>query len=495
MTQDDQSDVASTEEPPKPVRRRWSLCGGPPTEPLPIVDLLHRSPYRQAVQSTAAGEDRSVREALDLAARVGELMLRCGAGAPQVEGSVVAIASAAGLSQFEVDITLQSLLLQARTDDGYIQTQLRVVRSTRADHARLVAIHELVDAMAHGDLDVRGATEELRRLKARRRTFSTALTRVARAVLAASVAGMIGASIQATVFTFVAVLLVAGLQRLTDPLRLPEFYEGAMVAAASTVLAWVAYVLGVNGWLDIGGNDFAFIVAGGIVALLPGRAMAAAVEDVLSGYAVTGAGRLLTVLLSLMGLIIGIAVALSVTLRVTDAMGLGFVSPSVLELRVTGSSVAAFLAGAFFVGGAGSITMQTRRKLILPAAALGLVGAAIFALGTRVVDVGPISATGVAAIAIGAAGRVVAQRMNVPGMVVIVPASFGLLPGLTIFRGLYEMVGQADPGTLALQSGITTLFSAGAVLLAIATGTTFGEILASPWDHVTRRAAARRHRA
>lgn len=81
MTQDDQSDVASTEEPPKPVRRRWSLRGGPPTEPLPIVDLLHRSPYRQAVQSTAAGEDRSVREALDLAARVGELMLRCGAGA------------------------------------------------------------------------------------------------------------------------------------------------------------------------------------------------------------------------------------------------------------------------------------------------------------------------------------------------------------------------------------------------------------------------------
>ena len=476
-------------------RRLWTLRGGPPTEPMPIVDLLHRSPYRRPVQSSTASEARTVRAALDLAARVGELMLRSGAGAPQVEGSVVAIATAAGLKEFEVDITLQSLLLQARTGDGVIQTQLRVVRSTRADHARLVAIHELVDAMADGELDVPAATEQLRLIKSTRRTFSTLLTRTARAVLAAAVAGMIGASVTATVLTFVVVLLVASLQRLTDRLRLPEFYDGALVAGASTVLAWGAYVLGANGWLEIGANDFAFIVAGGIVALLPGRAMAAAVEDVLSGYAVTGAGRLLAVTLSLLGLIIGIALALSVTLRLTEFMGVGFVSPSVLSLRVTGASVPAALIGAFFVGAAGAVTLQTRRKVLLPVGVLGLLGAAVFAAGTRVLDVGPISATGLAAVVIGAGGRVLAQRLNVPSMVVVVPASFGLLPGLTIFRGLYEMVGQADPGTLALQSGITTLFSAGAVLLAIATGTTFGEILASPWDHVTRRAAARRVRA
>ncbi len=77
-------------------------------------------------------------------------------------------------------------------------------------------------------------------------------------------------------------------------------------------------------------------------------------------------------------------------------------------------------------------------------------------------------------------------------MVLVVPATFGLLPGLTIFRGLYELV---DPtgtkGLLVVQSGITTLLGAGAILLAIATGTVFGEILASPFDRRTRGESSR----
>jgi uncharacterized membrane protein YjjB (DUF3815 family) len=81
-------------------------------------------------------------------------------------------------------------------------------------------------------------------------------------------------------------------------------------------------------------------------------------------------------------------------------------------------------------------------------------------------------------------------------MVLVVPASYGLLPGLAIFRGLYEMVthASADAGSLSLQGGITTLLGAFAVLLAIATGTTLGELLGAPFDHrmVQKRRARRR---
>ena len=95
-----------------------------------------------------------------------------------------------------------------------------------------------------------------------------------------------------------------------------------------------------------------------------------------------------------------------------------------------------------------------------------------------------IAATGIAAVALGVVGRLVAARLDVPSMVLVVPASFALLPGLTIFRGLYELVavGGGAAGSLSIQSGSTTLLGAGAVLLAIATGTVLGEILASPWD-------------
>ena len=105
-----------------------------------------------------------------------------------------------------------------------------------------------------------------------------------------------------------------------------------------------------------------------------------------------------------------------------------------------------------------------------------------------------MTATGIAAVGIGLVGRLVALRLGSPAMVVVVPASFGLLPGLTIFRGLYELVGQSstDIGTLSFQAGVATLLGAFGALLAIATGTTLGEIIASPWD---RRVARVRRRA
>ena len=101
------------------TRRPRILRGETPTDPMPMVDLLRRTPYRHAHIPGVAGEDRAVRRGLDLAVRVGELMLRSGAGAPQVEGSVAAVAAAAGVDRIELDITLQSVLLQARSsDDG-----------------------------------------------------------------------------------------------------------------------------------------------------------------------------------------------------------------------------------------------------------------------------------------------------------------------------------------------------------------------------------------
>jgi uncharacterized membrane protein YjjB (DUF3815 family) len=97
---------------------------------------------------------------------------------------------------------------------------------------------------------------------------------------------------------------------------------------------------------------------------------------------------------------------------------------------------------------------------------------------------------------LGFAGRLVALRLGAPPMVLVVPASYGLLPGLAIFRGLYEMVNgsSAGAGSLSLQGGITTLLGAMAVLLAIAAGSVLGDLLAAPFDRsaVQKRRARRR---
>jgi uncharacterized membrane protein YjjB (DUF3815 family) len=114
----------------------------------------------------------------------------------------------------------------------------------------------------------------------------------------------------------------------------------------------------------------------------------------------------------------------------------------------------------------------------------------------RLESLGQLAAAGVAATVLGCVGRLVALRMGAPAMVLVVPASYGLLPGLAIFRGLYEMVNgsSADSGSLSLQGGITTLLGAMAVLLAIAAGSVLGEFMAAPFDRrmVQKRRVRRR---
>ncbi|WP_159903018.1 threonine/serine ThrE exporter family protein [Ornithinibacter aureus] len=469
-------------------RRGGFMVGEEPTEPMPMNDLLRGTPYRDIRVPGEAAEDAQVRRALDLAARVGELMLRCGAGAPQVVGSVAAVAASAGVDVIEVDITLQSLLVQASSSSGRPHTLLRVVRRTRHDYARLAAVHELVEGLADGSIDSRDADRLLREIKRTPRRFSVTAVSVASAVLASSVAVMIGASPAAAVITVLVVLVVTGVNRVHSGFDLPEFYGNAINALVATVLAGLAYAVATLVGSPLGEQDFAFIVAGGIVAMLPGRTMAAAIEDVLFGFPLTGAGRLLSVLVALMGLIIGIGAGLKVMLWITTVLDTQFVSPTVLELRTDQGALVTALLGALFVGLSAAVTVQSRARLILPTGLLSVGAATIGAILQRSLEFGVITATGFAAIALGAVGRVVAAGLRVPSMVIIVPASFALLPGLTIFRGLYELVavGGASAGSLTIQSGLTTLLSAGAVLLAIATGTVFGEILTSRWDTSVR---------
>ncbi len=469
------------------TRRPRILRGDLPTEPMPMADLLRRTPYRHTRIPDAAAEDTALGAALDLAVRVGELMLRCGAGAPQVEGAIAATAAAAGVDRVELDITLQSIVVQSRSSAGRPHTLLRVVRHTRFDYARLVAVHRLVESLVAGEVTTEEAATRIRQIERHPRNYPKWAVTAANAVLASAVAVVIGASPLAALLTIAVVLAVAGVARAFAPLELPEFYGNAINAAAATLFAGGLYALGASGVIPFDESDFAFVVAGGIVAMLPGRTMASAIEDVIFGYPLTGAGRLLAVLLSLTGLIIGIASGLGLMLNLTEWTGSAFVSPDVLDLRVTQAPILPALLASLVVGLAAGITVQSRRGLILPTGLLTIIGVAVSAVLTRGPGVGTVTATGIAAVAVGVLGRLLAQRMDAPSLVLVVPASFGLLPGLTIFRGLYELVAQGEnSGLLTFQSGLSTLLSAGGVLLAIATGTVLGEYLAAPWDRHVR---------
>jgi uncharacterized membrane protein YjjP (DUF1212 family) len=466
------------------------------TDTLPMVESLRHTPYRNARVRQAAAEEREARASLDLALRVGELMLRCGAGAPQVESSVVAVAAAAGLDNLEIDITLQSLLVQCTTGAGVPITMLRVVRSSTRDFARLTAVHEFVESLVAGSYDREAAAARLREIRRAPRFWPKWMVRGSLGLLAAAVAVMLGAGFVAALVTGLSALLVGYAARSLGRQGLPDFYQCAIGGFLATVLAWGAFSMGAAGWLPVSSSEFAFIVAGGITVLLPGRTVASAFEDAISGYSVTGAGRMFGVFLTTAGIILGVATGLSVTLALTDGFDLELASPSIVTTQAQDAPVLLAVLGAFVVGVSGAVSLRSRRSLVLPGGLLCAVGVAVSFGVSRVEALGPLAAAGMAAVVLGCAGRLLALRMGAPAMVLVVPASYGLLPGLAIFRGLYEMVNGSSSaaGTLTLQGGLTTLLGAMTVLLAIAAGTVLGDFVAAPFDRgmVQKRRARQR---
>src|SRR5690349_5784352 len=79
-----------------------------------------------------------VYDSLDLALRIGEVMLSSGAGAADVTASMLAVTHACGLRNVAADVTFGELTLHRQgTQDEFAAIQVRRVTRRRVDYADL----------------------------------------------------------------------------------------------------------------------------------------------------------------------------------------------------------------------------------------------------------------------------------------------------------------------------------------------------------------------
>jgi hypothetical protein len=133
----------------KRMLRRLVQGENPPTAPMSIVDRLAGSPYANPMIQVG-GVDASARKTIDFALHLAESMFRYGAGALEVETSIIAITAALGLKNIEVDITNQSVAINYAPKDQTPITLLRVVRSWTNNYAGLAKVHQLVTDIVSG---------------------------------------------------------------------------------------------------------------------------------------------------------------------------------------------------------------------------------------------------------------------------------------------------------------------------------------------------------
>ena len=88
-------------------------------------------------------------------------------------------------------------------------------------------------------------------------------------------------------------------------------------------------------------------------------------------------------------------------------------------------------------------------------------------------------AGGAAAAVIGGLSQLVAGRLRVPSLAVTTTGIVPLLPGLTVYRGLFELV---HGGNVGMNTAIATLLQAAAIGMGLAAGVSLGTFVARPWS-------------
>ena len=401
-------------------------------------------------------DSRDISLTLDFALRVGEMFLSSGAGAADVAATMLSIADAYGLDDCEVDVTFTTLSLSYQpVTDQPGQTQMRMVKQRATDYEELTDINLLVAAVISGEVDRDEARTTLDTLVGAGHRFPPIAVTCGWGFMGMGASIVIGGDWIVVLIAFFAACGVDLLRRGMSHQGLPSFYQQLAGGLFATLVA-----VGVAA-ADVP-VDPSLVATAAIIMLLAGIAFMGAVQDAITGYYVTSAARGLEALLLTGGIIAGVSGGLAVAHRVGVTI--------ILTPAIHGwSELPIVLFGAALTSAAFAFASYAPLRVLVPAAALGMLGElvfrAVFAAGF-----GAAWSSASAAVVIGLVSYTAAGTVKVPPLVVVVCGIVPLLPGLSIYRGLFLLAeGQTD--------GLISLATALAIAVSLAAGVILGEYL------------------
>jgi uncharacterized membrane protein YjjB (DUF3815 family) len=236
---------------------------------------------------------------------------------------------------------------------------------------------------------------------------------------------------------------------------------GGLIATGATLALFAAGVIPE-------GTRPSLVVAASITVLLSGLSVVSTVQDAISSYYVTAAGRVAEIALLSAGLLTGVVLALKIGIEFGVQLEVAGELPTSAG-RFGLSVLAAALAAASF-----SLAGYARWRPLLLAGLAGAAGWGTYGLLTQVLAVGPVAATGAAAVVVGIATGLLRRGGGVSPLVVTLAGITPLLPGFTAYRGFYQL------SVEGLADGLVTVTVALGIGLALAAGVAFGDHVARP---------------
>ncbi|GAB2651695.1 threonine/serine exporter family protein [Saccharopolyspora gloriosae] len=428
---------------------------------------------RNAVYGPALPEESTVHLVMDLGLRIGEVQMASGAGASDVTATIIGVVSAYGLPHCEVDVIYTSITVSCyRGTEEVPITSLRVVRNRSIDYTRLSDVEDLVRKITAGSISASEAYAELDKITSAPHPFPRWVATLAWAGMAASLSVLLGGGDpRLALVAAVATALVDRIGRMLNKRALPFFFQQAVGGVIATSIALACSEL------DLLASP-ALAVAASIIVLLSGMTVVGSMQDAITGYNVTAAGRIAELALMSAGLIAGVVLALYTGVEIFGAVNQGSDLREVGAAQIDSSQPLMIpiqvLAGASTSACFALASYAPPRPLII-AGLGGAVAAGVSGLlVSDLVGVHPVLAGAIATTVVGFAGGITTRHFGIPTLVIAVSGVAPLLPGLATYRGLYEIAVAGNP------SGMSTLMVAAATGLALGAGVVLGEYLAQP---------------
>jgi uncharacterized membrane protein YjjP (DUF1212 family) len=422
--------------------------------------VISQAPRRSRYLIQRAEQEEDLRRALAFLLRLGTLLMRTGASSRDIEASIVACGMALGQYQVEAAITYTQVQISLANERGDTPVNdMRIVRVRAPDYNRLVALHQLVLALTEEGLDRHEAYERLETIRHQPNRYPRWGITAAGGTLAAAVAVQLGAGWLLALVTFVTAGVVDRVNRFLAGRHIPDFYLNLVGGALVTGVAVALVAVGLPVQPPL-------VVAGGVILLLPTVALLASVQDALTGFMVTSAGRAMEVVVLVVGITAGVAAALVV------ARQAGVTMPVQPSLAFTLSDLPAQFASAGVVAAAMAVLMYAPVRLLPPSFVLGGLGYVGLVSLDNVLQ-SPALSRAVIAVVIGLLAQLYALRRRLPALAVVLPAITPMLPGLIVYAATLRL-------TYVGIGGLSGLLLAAAEALALAAGVILGELLAQP---------------
>lgn len=444
---------------------------------LRLIKHLFRVAFRaedESIEHEKYGENLSPNvRALRLAVNIADVLVASGVPVSDVVNMGLDITDRYCKRRVQFDISSTVIMAsQDRGDEREPLTMIRHAKLRTPNNMLIQSIQELVRDIDRGLVTLDSAEEKYDQLIAHPQKYPYWLTTIGSASISAGVGVMFGASMVIIAIMFLLGAIVSYVLRLLFHYRFPSFFAQVISAVLITIIAAAVTRAG-----NIGVGLFAnvnptLIVIGGIIMLVAGLAIVGAVQDAIDEYYITANARLLRVTMMTAGIVAGVLIGLYIAKQMGIYVAVGSDSPPLGRGDWQ-------LAGAILISFGYALSMQSRLPSLLVSGAVGGLAWAVYIICTESWSLSAIVASGISAAVIGFVATVLARFWRTPSSSLVMAGIVPLVPGLTLYNALLQMIegttigGNTDHGT-------ATLLTAILIALAIASGASFGTFVGRP---------------